>query len=150
MCIAQKSSSLLDPPRTGNSTFLSEQDTNPELTEIEASRDSITVSRKGLERRSTIDVTKGGVGEIAEERSDDAATGEDGEPARSMSADNEDREADEEVENLTTRFRKSLELNSDQLVSFMANKIVFISENMHLRSRKINLIKGYSQNDVKC
>ena len=36
---------------------------------------------------------------------------------RSLSADNDDTLADEEVETLTTRFRKSVELDSNQLVS---------------------------------
>ena len=54
---------------------------------------------------------------------------------RSLSADNDDKLADEEVENLTTRFRKSVELDSDQLVSLFAKKLIWLY--WHIRDRNV-------------
>ena len=118
--ILPKSASQFDQPKTDE--LFREQETNPELTEISASRDDITVSRKLQERRSTVDVTKIS-SEVTEEGEDleiEVKKETEQQPAvvgRSLSADNDDTLADEEVETLTTRFRKSVELDSNQLVS---------------------------------
>ena len=127
-----KSSSHLDQP--SEAVDLVEQETSPELTEISPSRDNITVSRSLYERRSTVDVTKietksldHGQQELSDEKLDmQEQIGTDANErnvGRSLSADNDDKLADEEVENLTTRFRKRVELDSDQLVSLFAKKL---------------------------
>jgi len=128
--ILPKSASQFDQPKTNE--FFREQETNPELTEISASRDDITVSRKLQERRSTVDVTKI-TSEVTEEGEDEvkkeSETGSQPVVGRSLSADNDDTLADEEVETLTTRFRKSVELDSNQLramnLKHGRNEVVF-------------------------
>ena len=126
-----KPSSQFNTPINSNDHILTEQETNPELTEITESRDSITVSRKLHERRSTVDVgkiteTKENNQEVTE--NNDSDTEDTKNIGRSLSADNDDKLADEEVENLTTRFRKSIELDSDQLVSVLTYFIFLFHE----------------------